>query len=102
MGTDVELELDDFIRWLATMPHHFAEFKRDPEHVMRYAKLSEMAVGTLRGLGNEQVIQQIVDKKEEILTSPEALKGVTYARDFKAGGYGGTVLKKEPADGESD
>jgi hypothetical protein len=102
MGTDVELELDDFIRWLATMPHHFAEFKRDPEHVMRYAKLSEMAIGTLRSLGKEQVVRQIVDKKEEILTSPEALKGVTFARDFSAGGYGGTVIKKEPADGESD
>lgn len=102
MGTDVELELKDFIRWLATMPHHFAEFKRDPEQVMRNAKLSEMAVGTLRGLGKAQVVEQIVQKKEEILTSPEALKGVTFARDFSAGGYGGTVLKKGPADGAGD
>ncbi|MEX0790448.1 MAG: hypothetical protein WD178_06690 [Actinomycetota bacterium] len=98
MATDVELELDDFIRWLATMPHHFSEFKRDPEQVMRYAKLSEMAVGTLRSLGKEQVVQQILAKKEEILTSPEALKGTTFARDFSAGGYGGTVIKKKAAD----
>lgn len=98
MATDVELELDDFIRWMATMPHHLAEFKRDPEHVMRYAKLSEMAIGTLRSLGKEQVVQQIMEKKEEILTSPEALKGTNFARDFSAGGYGGTVIKKESTD----
>jgi hypothetical protein len=95
MATDVELELDDFIRWLATMPHHFAEFKQDPERVMRYAKLSDMAIGTLRSRGKEQTIRQIVDKKEEILTSPEALKGTNFARDFSAGGYGGTVIKKK-------
>lgn len=98
MGTDVELELEDFIRWLATMPHHFDEFKRDPETVMRYAKLSKMAKGTLRSAGKEAAIQQVRDKLDEILNAPEAQKPSTFARDFSASGYGGTVIKKEPAD----
>lgn len=97
MGTDVELEIDDFMRWLATMPHHFYEFKRDPEHVMRYAKLSEMAIATLRSAGKEAAVQAVRDKKEEILNAPEAKKESKFARDFSAPGYGGVVVKKEPA-----
>lgn len=97
MAPNVELELDDFTRWLATMPHHFAEFRRDPEHVMQYAKLSDMAKASLRDLGKEAAIQRVRDKLEEILTAPEAQKETTFARDFSAGGFGGTVIKKEPA-----
>lgn len=97
MAPTVEQELDDFIRWLATMPHHFDEFRKDPEHVMRYAKLSDMAKATLRSLGKEAAVQQVRDKLEEILTAPEAQKETTFARDFSAEGFGGTVIKKEPA-----
>ncbi|HEX2148918.1 MAG TPA: hypothetical protein VHI31_01900 [Actinomycetota bacterium] len=100
MATDVELELDDFLRWLATMPHHLVEFKRDPEHVMRYAKLSDMAIGTLRSMGKEEALERIRNKKEEILNAPEAKEQSTFARDFSAQGYGGTVVKKEQPDGE--
>ncbi|CAN5808954.1 hypothetical protein BH23ACT12_BH23ACT12_18850 [soil metagenome] len=96
MATDVEVELDDFMRWLATMPHHFAEFKRDPDFVMRYAKLSDMAVGTLHSMGKEAAVQRVRDKLDEILNAPEAREKSTYARDFTAQGYGGKVVKKEP------
>ncbi len=100
MPKNVELELDDFMRWLATMPHHFAEFRKDPEYVMQYAKLSDMAKSTLRGIGREAAIQQVHDKLEEILSAPEAKKEATYARDFAAEGFGGTVIKKEAAEGD--
>lgn len=96
MATDVELELDDFMRWLATMPHHFAEFKRDPESVMRYAKLSEMAITTLRSKGREASFQAVRDKRDQILDAPEAQTESKFARDFSAPGYGGTVVKKQP------
>lgn len=100
MAKNVELELDDFLRWLATMPHHFEEFRKDPEHVMQYAKLSDTAKSMLRSMGKETAIQRVHDKLEEILNAPEAKKEATYARDFTAEGFGGTVLKKEPADGD--
>lgn len=100
MAKDVELELDDFLKWLATMPHHFEEFRKNPEHVMTYAKLSDMAKSSLRSAGKEAAIQQVRDKLDEILDAPESKKESTYARDFAAGGYGGTVLKKEPAEEE--
>jgi len=98
MPKNVELELDDFLRWLSTMPHHFEEFRKDPERVMKYAKLSDMAQSTLRSMGKEEAIQRVHDKLEEILTAPESKKESTYARDFAAEGFGGTVIKKEPAD----
>ena len=96
MPKNVELELDDFIRWLATMPHHFAEFRRDPESVMRYAKLSDMAKQTLRGMGKEAASQRVQDKLDEILSPKEASKQPSFARDLDAPGFGGTVISKEP------
>ncbi|HEX2053227.1 MAG TPA: hypothetical protein VHJ78_05790 [Actinomycetota bacterium] len=100
MTTKLEVELEDFFRWLATMPHHFAEFRRDPDRVMVYAKLSDMARAAVRDMGKEAAVQKVRDKLDQILDAPEAQKESTFARDFKASGYGGTVLSKEPADPE--
>lgn len=98
MPKNVDLELDDFIRWLATMPHHFAEFRKDPENVMRYAKLSDGAKQTLRGMGPEAAKQLVQDKLDEILSPKEAGKQPSFARDMDAPGFGGTVISKEPKD----
>lgn len=98
MAHDVDVELDDFLRWLATMPHHFADFKKDPQTVMRRAKLSDMAQNVLRGTGKEGVIQQVLDKKDQILNAPESKRESTFNRDRSVPGYGGTVIKKEPAE----
>jgi hypothetical protein len=98
MGQDVDVELDDFFRYLATMPHHFADFKKDPEAVMRRSKLSDMAKSILRGTGKEGAIQQVLDKKEQILSAPESKKESNFNRDRSVPGYGGTVVKKEPSE----
>lgn len=98
MPQDVDAELDDFLRWLATMPHHFADFRRDPERVMKQAKLSDMAIGILKGTGKEGAIAQVEAKLEQILTSPDAQKESTFNRDRSVQGFGGTIIKKEPAE----
>lgn len=98
MAHDVDVELDDFLRWLATMPHQFAEFKKDPGVVMRRAKLSDMAQNILRGTGKEGVIQQVLEKKEQILNAPESKRESNFNRDRSVPGFGGTVIKKEPAE----
>lgn len=98
MTQSVEDELEDFMRWLALMPHHFAEFRQNPDKVMNYAKLSDLAKSTLHSKGREASIQDVRDKLDGILNSPQAKKPMDFARDFKAGGYGGKVIKKEPVD----
>lgn len=99
MPQSVDEEIDDFMRWLALMPHHFAEFRQNPDKVMNYAKLSDLAQSTLRSKGREASIQEVRDKLDSILTSPQAKKPMDFARDFKAGGYGGKVIKKGPDEG---
>lgn len=100
MAKNVDVELDDFLRWLATMPQHRAEYRKDPENVMDYAMLSDMAKSALREIGAEQVVERAKEKLDEILNSPESKKESTFSRDFSASGYGGKVVKKEPVDPE--
>lgn len=100
MPQNLEAELEDFFRWLATMPQHRSDYRRDPESVMDYAKLSDQVREALHHLGKDRVIARAKEKLDDILNSPEAKKESTFGRDFSASGFGGTVLKKEPADPE--
>lgn len=100
MPKNLEAELDDFIRWLATMPHHFADFKRDPEAVMDFAQLSEMARATLQSAGTHDVIRQVRAKLDQILSMKEVQKQAEFNRDHSAPGFGGTVISKESKEPE--
>lgn len=98
MPKNLEAELEDFIRWLATMPQYRAEFQQNPDKVMDYAQLSEMARSTLHSRGRHAVLEEVQEQLDQILSSPEAQKQSTFNRDRSVSGFGGAVIRKEPKD----
>lgn len=91
----VTQELDDFIRYLALTPQRRDGYRRDPEAMIRQARLSEEAADCLRDNGVEVVLTAAQDKRDDIMEHPDSWKRTEFTRDRSVKGFGGTVIKKD-------
>lgn len=85
MASDPALEVDAFVRWLATSPHKLEEYALDPAGFLEAANVGQEARPVIMAYGVNGLRQLVKETAGQIYADPE---GGIVQRDESVRGFG--------------